>query len=593
MTRILVFSPYVSRYHLFVYEGTIAKACQIRGAAIEYLLCDGLLPECDMHWKSFPESIPRPVDLCQSCQTRAKRNFLELDIPLKDLPYRWLGEFVKETERKDAFTWAQSLSTSEMRKACFNGYQVGEWVQSTVVSYFRQYPPDLNNGEVANVYRGFLVSAAIVVSGLRNYLEEYSVDSALLFNGRQSITRVAFEIFRRNDIRVLTHETPFYQRGHLMLKTNGRCWSIEPFTEFWRMWGQVPLTRSSLEQTLNWLKDRRYGNRLSWLAYNAPQTRDISLRNELNLSENKHLLALFTSSTDETAGDPELEGPYELQSEWVRDVVDWVRERSDVELVVRVHPNLAGKTGLGKAVDEYNFYDQMKLAAPANTRVIMPDESLNSYALMDEADICLSFGSSVGIEMALLGKPVVLASRGIYEECSHILTVRSKRSLPEMLEKSLQPTSVREIRRGAFRLAYYYVFKFELPFPLVSMSSVMNADLNYTTPEALTPGKDDVLDRICNHLIDGHPLFDHPTDSERARTMAEEDTFFAELEAAAEPFRAKEYERRLRRTGSLNWLGRAIQSAVQHLPFGTGKLLNKVGKVIYLPLLRWLGIGVR
>jgi hypothetical protein len=587
MTRILVFSPYVARYHVFAYEGTIAKACQIRGATIEFFLCDGLLPECDMHWNSFPENIPRPVGLCQSCQARAKRNVHEMDIPLSGIPYRWLGEFVNEGEKKDAFAWAESLSTSEMRLACFQGYSVGEWVQSSVISYFRQYPPDMENGQVAEVYRGFLVSAAIVVSGLRKYLETYPVDSVLLFNGRQSITRVAFEVFRRLGIRVLTHEIPFFQLGHLMLKTNARCWSIEPFTEFWRMWGQVPLTRTSLEQTLSWMKNRRYGDGLSWHAYNAPQTHDVSLRKNLKLSCNKKLLALFTSSTDETAGDQELQGPFEPQSEWVQEVVSWVGDRNDVELVVRVHPNLAGKTGLGKAVDEYNFYHQMKLAAPANTRIVMPDDSLNSYALMDEADVCLSFGSSVGIEMAMLGKPVILASRAPYEDCSHILTVRSKQSLPEMLEKSLQPTSVREIRRGAFRLAYYYVFKFELPFPLVTRPGIMNVTLNYTTVEALSPGKDAALDHICNHLIHGRPLFDSPTESEQARSVAEEDAFFAELEQLPEPFRDKDYERKLRRTGWLNRLGRSIQSGLQCLPLGIGNVLCKIGKAVYMPLWRY------
>jgi hypothetical protein len=412
------------------------------------------------------------------------------------------------------------------------------------------------------------------------------VDSVFLFNGRQSITRVAFEIFRRFGIRVLTHEVPFYQRGHIMLKTNARCWSVEPFTEFWRLWGHVPLTRDALMEALRWMRNRRYGTGLSWHAYIAPQISDVSIAKRLSLSANKKLLALFTSSTDETAGDQELQGPFESQSAWVEEVVQWVGSRSDVELVVRVHPHLAGKTGLTKAVDEYNFYHKMKSVAPANAHIVMPDDSLNSYALMDQADVCLSFGSSVGIEMAMLGKPVILASRAVYEDCSHILTVASKQALPQMLEKSLQPTSVREIRRGAFRLAYYYVFKFEIPFPLVARPGIINVDLNYTTAEALLPGKDDALDHICNHLIHGQPLFDSPTESERLRTTAEEDAFFAELEQLPEPFRDKDYERMLWRTGLLNRLGRSIQSGLQYLPLGTGKVLSKIGKAVYLPLLR-------
>ena len=410
-TRILVFSPYAWRPHLTFYEGTIAKTCQVRGATVEYLLCDGLLPECDNHWDSFPYNRPRPFDLCQRCQSEAQKILTEFG-----LPYRWLGEFVNKAERELAFAWSQSLSPAEMRQATYMENPLGEWVQSTVTSYFRQYPPDMTNWRVVNAYRGFLYSASIVAIGLRTYLKTNSVDSTLLFNGRQSITRVAFEIFKQFGIRELTHEFPYYQRGHIMVKPNARCWSIEPFTEFWKMWDAVPLDRSSLETTLKWLRNRRYGKELSWYAYNAPQSSDLSLRKTLGLSDNKPLFALFTSSTDETAGDSELLGPYEFQSEWVQDVVNWVRNRGDVELVIRIHPHVAGITGLGRAHDEFNFYDKMKASLPVNIRLIMPDDPLNSYALMDEADVCLSFGSSVGLEMAMLGKPVVLASRGTYED---------------------------------------------------------------------------------------------------------------------------------------------------------------------------------
>ena len=584
MSRILIFSPYASRFHITAYEGTIAKACQIRGAKVEYLLCDGLLPECDMHWDSFSYNHPRPFDLCQRCQAGAIENVEKFGFR-----YRWLGEFVNMAERESAFNWAQSLSPSEMPHALFKDYPVGEWVLSSVISYFRQYPPDMHNWRVANAYRGFLCSAAIVVDGMKNYLDVSSVDSALLYNGRQSITRVAFELLRQHGVRLLTHETPFYQRGHRMLKTDARCWSIEPFTNYWQMWGSVPLTRPVLERTSLWLRNRRYGKELSWYAFNNPYTRSVPVRKELNLSQHNRLLALFTSSTDETAGDPELKGPYELQAAWVQDVVNWVKDRKDVELVIRVHPHLAGKTGLGKSIDEFNFYQNMISSLPPNTRVIMPDDPLNSYALMDEADVCLSFGSSVGIEMAMLGKPVVLGSRAIYENCSYVLSIRTSQSLTETLEKCLQPVSTREIRREAFRVANYYAFEFERPFPLVSMLGVMDVKLSYSSEEALSPGKDSTLDHICGYLMDGKPLFDPPTEAERARTTAEEDDFFAELEKSPEPFRDMNYERWLLRTNRWDRLGRTIQSAIQRLPLGTGNILNRVGKAIYLPILRSMG----
>lgn len=576
MAKLLVFSPYATRPHLSAYEGTIAKGCQMRGATVEYLLCDGLPPECDMHWDSFPLHQPRPLDLCERCRAGTK-----LQINKFDLPHRWLGEFVEPKEREGAFRWAQGLSIEEIPRATYMSYPIGEWVQSSVFSYFRQYPADLSNWRVVNAYRGFLLSGAIVVIGLRRYLSANSIDSALLFNGRQSLTRVAFELLREAQVRVLTHEVPFYQSGNIMVKPNARCWSNQPFHEFWQQWGSIPLSRAALDRTRKWFIDRRYGRNLTWYTYNRSMQSNGNLRQQLGLSKDKKLLALFTSSTEETAGDQELEGAYAVQLDWVRSVLDWVKERNDVELVIRVHPHLAGRTGLTRALDECGFYTQLKTIAPPNTRIILPDEPLNSYALMEEADVGLTFGSSTGIEMAMLGKRVVLAARNFYETGAQIINVRSKESLAQDLERSLEPFSARDVRREAYRLAYYYVFEFELPFPLVTVLGVIKVKLNYDNWSALLPGSDKTLDRICDYLLEARPLFDSPTENDRARTEKEEDEFFDWMERTPDCLRDKKYERLLPLINGLGQMRESTIRTIKKMPLGSGVRLLAAIKCLY------------
>jgi hypothetical protein len=529
-----------------------------------------------MHWDSMTYNRARPLDICEWCQAGSKARIAELG-----LPHRWLGEFVTKSEREHAFAWAQSLPPSEICGANYLGYPIGEWVQSSVFSYFRQYPADMNNWRVVNVYRGFLLSGALVAVGIGRYLTTHPVDCALLFNGRQSITRVAFEILRQNGVRVLTHETPFFQSGHIMVKPNARCWSTQPFADFWTNWRDVPLTRAALEKTMKWLIDRRYSRNLTWYAYNRSISWDGDLKQQLNLTDGKKVLALFTSSTEETAGDRELEGAYELQSMWVQDAVDWVKDRSDVELVIRVHPHLAGKTGLARANDELQFYQDMKASAPRNTRIVMPDQPFNSYALMDKADVGLTFGSSTGIEMALLGKPVVLASRNFYEVGSQIINVRSRETLREDLERSLGPFSPRELRREAYRLAYYYVFEFELPFPLVSVFDVMDVELKYQGTDMLARGRDKALDRICDYLLENAPLFDAPTHAERSRPVTEEDAFLEWIEQTPDCLRDRAYERRLPVINGLKRVAQNAKTAIRKIPFGAGTNLLRAGKRFY------------
>lgn len=576
MTRILVFSPYALWTSHTVYEEIIAKFCQSRGAGINYLLCDGLLPECDQHWDSKANG-PRPLDLCQRCQAATKANLGNLGFP-----YSWLGEFVSQRERQAAFAWAHSVPPAELREAVFEGAPLGSWVLSSVISYFRQYPPDINNWRVVTVYRGFLMSAAIVATGIRNYLKEHTVDAALLFNGRQSITRVAFELFRERGIRVLTHERADYVRGHVNVKPNAHCMSMQPFKELWAEWRDVPLDRKALEFTLRWLVQRRYGANLAWIPFNKSFGRDAASKISRNPAR-KHLWALFTSSTDEVAGDPQWQGPYRSQAEWVSDVVRWVAQHDDVELVIKVHPNLGGNYYIGKATDELRTYQQMRSSLPPNVRVVLPEDDVNVYALTDAADLGLTFGSTIGLEMAMLGKPVLLASRGLYEYGSHILTLLSQEALPEMLEKCLHATPDREIQREAFRLAYYY-FSSELPFPAVKIADVFDVTVNKTYRDQGMWERDASLDRIGRFLINGEPLHKTPEPEARMRTTAEEDAFFDELARKPDYLRSARYERWSR----LKLLGRSGRNLVARLPLGTGGALLNLGRRRWHALLRWV-----
>jgi hypothetical protein len=149
------------------------------------------------------------------------------------------------------------------------------------------------------------------------------------------------------------------------------------------------------------------------------------------------------------------------------------------------------------------------------------------------------------------------------------------------LEKSLGAYSARELRREAYRLAYYYAFEFEPPFPLVSVFGVMDVELNYQGTEALGPGRDKTLDRICNYLLEKGPLFDSPTDAERSRPPTEEDAFFEWMERTPDCLRDRVYERRMRAINGLRPLVQSCKNAIRKMPFGAGTNLLRVGKHLY------------
>jgi len=546
----------------------VAKACHNQGATVQYLLCDGLLPECDQHWASKYNS-PRPLDMCQRCRNAAETNLRSLDFP-----HRWLGEFIGEAKKRAAFEWAQTLSPQMFAAASFEGFPVGEWVLSSIISYFRKYPPDLADWNVANVYRGFLFSAALVCIGLSEYLDRHPVDAALLFNGRQSITRVALEIFRRREIRVLTHERAEYVPGHINIKPNAHCMNPDPFQAYWEAWSGVPLDRKALQETLRWLTQRRYGLNMAWIAFNSSAKLTPLTRSNFRSRPDRRLWVLFTSSTDEVAADPLMQGPYDSQISWVRDVISWIVSRDDIDLIVKVHPNIAGNEYIGEAASELNIYRDLKATSAPNVRIILPEESVNSYSLAEEADVGLTFGSIIGLEMAMLGKPVLLASRAVYEAGKYFIRVPSKALLESCLEQCLQSYDSRAIRREAFRLAYYYAFRFEPPFPAVKVLGLYTAEPNPSYNQRLVDPETDSLSRICNYLVNGASLFDSPSAADLSRRTKDEDTFFSHLERLPGNLRNVRYEYSLR----LQSLAHAAGTGLRRLPFGIGDAVLRLGR---------------
>ena len=62
---------------------TILKALKLRGAEVEYVLCDGLYTDCDQFWEVVS---PRPANACVLCQAEVTRLVAEMG-----MDYRWLG----------------------------------------------------------------------------------------------------------------------------------------------------------------------------------------------------------------------------------------------------------------------------------------------------------------------------------------------------------------------------------------------------------------------------------------------------------------------------------------------------------------------
>lgn len=542
MTRILAFTPYAEWQFHTRYEVTISRAARLRGAEVRHILCDGQMAECDMYTAATFYPAGRPLDLCQKCQSGA-RDILRQS----GMDCEWIGEIATQQQKKEAIAWAQNLRIEELENAHFYGWPLGEWITTSVVSYFRDYPIRFDNWHHVTVWRGFLQGAAITALVIEHILEEWKPDALLMFNGRMGPLRVALSLARARGVRVLVHERPL-RPGAVFLYENTPANSPRPFQDYALEWRDVALTTAQLQMVQTWLLDRRFppDRGLDLLYAKTPQGA-AALFEQLNLDSKKPVWALFTSSTDEFMGEPLLVGPFGTQERWIEGIIEWVAQNPQIQLVIRVHPNVGGAGLSGVAKSQAQWFEELSSHLPANVRLVKPQDPLSAYDLMDLCSAALTYGTTAGLETLALGKPVLTVPPiPIYECAQGVILVERAEKLEESLCELVQRKRSIEAMRGAFRCIYNCVFGFQKQFPLVRVEGRVISHFAYSDESALLPGHDVSLDRICDFLLENRPLFDAPTSEDLTRSTANEDIFFAALEANSTWLKPKWNVRRLR-----------------------------------------------
>lgn len=123
-----------------------------------------------------------------------------------------------------------------------------------------------------------------------------------------------------------------------------------------------------------------------------------------NRSSDRPLLVIFTSSDWEFASLPDyrpVNSEFKDQYDAYKKILTDPRILSEWEVWVRWHPNLmsAGPNETSRV--------RRTVEACGDVRHILPNDPLNSYAILEEADVVLGWGSSILAEATFRGKPAI------------------------------------------------------------------------------------------------------------------------------------------------------------------------------------------
>jgi hypothetical protein len=490
--------------------GIIARALMNEGHEIYWLNCAKTMPGCHVHW--ILPNVPSEK-ICNTCVERTSW-LHEMGIKPSSL-----GNYLTSQDYEDATTVEKKKDLIELSSLMDGDTPIGALALSSPASASRTLSIHDPDPALEKSLPTAVASALLANRALKEFFQRHSVDGVVLHLGRLVPDQVAQHHATNLGIPWYCFETGSIPNSLRIVK-NSTIYSRPFFREDWPKFKDHQLNRSESEKIAGYLALRRGNPKKNGLyVYSPEQTGTDELFEELSIPQNAKLACLFTSSQDEIATlsattDSDWIPVYQNQLQAIGEAIEWARTNPDWYLVVRVHPNESSSSNhLGiagrKSMAAFNsFIHQQKI--PSNVRIVMPQDKVSSYTLMKASRVGLSWLSTTGIEMATMGRPVVVLDNPTYRVAGFTWNVTRSGELATTISEALaaDEDEIKYRSALALRWAYHQEFRRSVDFPLIHDHGRMErVSLMFGNAKQLTRQKWPILGSLVDHITLDTPLY--------------------------------------------------------------------------------------
>ncbi len=310
----------------------------------------------------------------------------------------------------DSTNFEVARDTDSLRLFKWESFDAGEASASYLMSLFKE--TRFNVLTLKETTHRALISSIQVYLALRAYLNKERFDKVVIFNGRFPLERAAIRACQETNTPFSTTEGGSEEDKYIELDNN-----FPHDIDFWKN-GIKSLWETSLE-TLE--EKSRIGHlffsrqKSGQGQFTRPEFREHQQAGNLpsgwlDIPQSSRV-SLFLSSDYErqcAIGWPPMLF-FAEQEAYVSFIIQELQKRRfDGILSIRFHPNSHPEC--------IPFEERLESLGLSFLKVIRARDSIDTYSLAETSGRAASFGSTVGIEAAYMGRPVILLDRSTYED---------------------------------------------------------------------------------------------------------------------------------------------------------------------------------
>lgn len=480
-------------------ESMLAVALTLRGADVHLLLCDAVLPACFSCWSDlYPNhekfSQEGPGNHCAYCFEPAYKMYESLGLSV----HRY-SEFLGAQEIEKAGRIASSVAVQDIGHYRIDEIAAGEHALAGALRFFGI---GMLNGEPygEQILRRYLNASLLTVFVTTNMLKKWHFSSVVFHHGIYVPQGLIGEVCRKNNIHVVNWNPGYRKRCFIF--SHEDTYHHTMVTESTEQWINIPWNGQLESKLMEYLKSRWYGTEdWIWFHNRKPQFEFKTIASELGIDSDKPCVGMLTS----VIWDAVLHYPsnvFDNMLEWVRYTINYFIERTDIQLVIRIHPaevrgTLPSRQRIADEIEsEYPDLPEHIIVIPAQSNV-------STYTVMAECDSVIIYNTKTGVELTAMGIPVIVAGEAWVRNKGFALDVSDADDYRHILDRlPLGKRMSRDDVLKARKYAYHFFFRRMIPLEFMEPTGkVPPYRINLPNLAGLARGASKGLDLICDGIL--------------------------------------------------------------------------------------------
>jgi hypothetical protein len=481
----------------FLHDRILSYALRLRGATILPVYCDSIQEvECNVSggvWKgnSFKAT-------CEYCRKRSE--LLWKSNP--DKPFQ-LSSFLSKEDRThvDAIVGDLGEDWADFREGSF---LLGKWAKDILVNNYvvgdYHLIPDHDALGRAHLRNLLLLKAAYL-----RVFQTVKPDRVVTNDSYYGMWAILQVICHQNDIPLYSH----WMGG----RSDGWCYAYDDaamnldFSKPWVTFKDKPLSERQIQRVKDWIDTRPTGKGmiLDTASLQAFNLDDFDL-SRIDVSKPT---ALLPSNVIWDLAALNKQILFSDMIDWIVQTISWFADHPDYQLIIKPHPGEL-HPDIPKTEERVETaLDRRNVNFPANVFLLSPHVDCTVYDLLPISTVGIVHTTTVGIEMAARGLPVITTGKSPYRGFGFTLDPSTPEEYYLMLERCLSGKEV--VGRGemidrAYKFIMFYQFHYYSKIDIMEYSWGKSPKNKIRSISDLAPGNNVTLDYFSDTIMEGKPI---------------------------------------------------------------------------------------